>query len=206
MPYYLSGHQCHQHRCRSNCVGISDRMYPSATSLVWTVVCIVEGQQWVQWPLQVVPATRARRSPDMPCAGCAKMGSGRTCENETENDPQKWYQQRGMSLWWSLLELLPWCPVFKSSYCNSFEDRSLVDFIYGWPIFKWIAETWRDSGGLPGITPCAHVLRHSHLPYWDRKMVAISQMTFSNKCVFLNKSHCTRMKISLTLKLLKFVS
>ena len=26
--------------------------------------------------------------------------------------------------------------------CNSFEDRAPVDFIYGCPIFKWVAETW----------------------------------------------------------------
>ena len=30
----------------------------------------------------------------------------------------------------------------KSSHCNSFEDWAIVDFIYGCPIFKWVAVTW----------------------------------------------------------------
>ena len=33
-------------------------------------------------------------------------------------------------------------PVLWSSLCNSFEDRSPVDEIYGCPIFKWVAVTW----------------------------------------------------------------
>ena len=47
-----------------------------------------------------------------------------------------------ISLWQSSLELLSWCPIFKSSHCNSSEDREPVDFIYGCQILKWIAETW----------------------------------------------------------------
>ena len=35
-----------------------------------------------------------------------------------------------MSPWWPSLGLLSWCPVFKSSHCNSFEDRAYVDGIY----------------------------------------------------------------------------
>ena len=50
--------------------------------------------------------------------------------------------QYGMSPWWPLLEILSWYPVMKSSLCNSFEDRAPVDFIYGCPIFKWVAKTW----------------------------------------------------------------
>ena len=30
----------------------------------------------------------------------------------------------------------------KSSHCNSFGDWAPADFIYDFPIFKWIAETW----------------------------------------------------------------
>ena len=33
-----------------------------------------------------------------------------------------------------------------SSLCNSFEDRAPVDFIYGCPIFKWVAVTWLIYG------------------------------------------------------------
>ena len=36
---------------------------------------------------------------------------------------------------------------FESSHCNSFEDRAPVDFIYGCPIFKWVAETWLHDRG-----------------------------------------------------------
>ena len=32
--------------------------------------------------------------------------------------------------------------LFKSSHCNSFEDGAPVDFIYGCPICKWVAESW----------------------------------------------------------------
>ena len=32
--------------------------------------------------------------------------------------------------------------VIKSSHCNSFDD-----FIFGWPIFKWIAVTWQGWEG-----------------------------------------------------------
>ena len=41
-----------------------------------------------------------------------------------------------------LLELPFRYPYFKSSHCNSFEDRAPVDFIYGCLIFVWVAETW----------------------------------------------------------------
>ena len=44
--------------------------------------------------------------------------------------------------WQPLLEQLSWYPVMLSSLCNSFEDRAPIDFIYGCPIFKWVAETW----------------------------------------------------------------
>ena len=30
----------------------------------------------------------------------------------------------------------------ESSHCYSFEDQAPVDFIYGCPIFKWVAVTW----------------------------------------------------------------
>ena len=45
--------------------------------------------------------------------------------------------------------LQSWCPIFKSSDCNSFEDRAPVDGIYGCLIFKWVAETWLHDG-VPG--------------------------------------------------------
>ena len=45
--------------------------------------------------------------------------------------------------------LLSWCPILKSSHCNSFEDRAPVDEIYGCSIFKWVAGTWQN-GRPPG--------------------------------------------------------
>ena len=40
-----------------------------------------------------------------------------------------------------ILRILSWCHLFKTTHCNSLEDGAPVDFIYGCPIFKWIAET-----------------------------------------------------------------
>ena len=51
-------------------------------------------------------------------------------------------QQFDMAPWRPLSGLLFWCPIFKWSHCNSFEDGPPVDFIYGWPIVKWVAEIW----------------------------------------------------------------
>ena len=52
---------------------------------------------------------------------------------------------KGMLLWRSVHVLQSWCPVFKSSLCNSFEDRASVDLIYGCPIFKVVSETWQGT-------------------------------------------------------------
>ena len=50
--------------------------------------------------------------------------------------------------------LLRYC-TFKSSHCNSFEDRAPVDSIYGCPIIKWVAETWPhdNSQGTTIVAP-----------------------------------------------------
>ena len=48
--------------------------------------------------------------------------------------------------------VLSWCLIFKLSLCDSFEDQAPVDFIYGCPIFKWIAQTWPDDR-VPGYQP-----------------------------------------------------
>ena len=45
--------------------------------------------------------------------------------------------------WWLVLVLQGRCPIFKWSHCNSLEDRVPVDFIYGYPIFQWVAVTWQ---------------------------------------------------------------
>ena len=39
-------------------------------------------------------------------------------------------REYSMSPWWPLQGLLSWCPIFKSSYCNSFEDKTFVNEIY----------------------------------------------------------------------------
>ena len=57
--------------------------------------------------------------------------------------------QQGISPWWPLLGLLPWCPIFNSSHCNSFEDQATLEFIYGCLIFRWVAATfttWQGTG------------------------------------------------------------
>ena len=45
----------------------------------------------------------------------------------------------GMLPWQPLLGPLSWYPIFKSRFCNSFEDQAPI---YGCLIFKWVAETW----------------------------------------------------------------
>ena len=60
---------------------------------------------------------------------------------------QTWTKS-GMPPWWPLLGLLSWCPICKSSQCNSFEDQAPVDFIYGCPIFKMSGRdliTWEGT-------------------------------------------------------------
>ena len=63
-----------------------------------------------------------------------------------EREPtQKWATITilGGLLWKPSTGLLSiWCHIFMSSDRNSFEDWTLVDFIYGCPIFKWVDETW----------------------------------------------------------------
>ena len=49
------------------------------------------------------------------------------------------YIRRACHPWWSLLGRIPWYPAMKSSLCNSFEDRTPADGIYGCSIFKWVA-------------------------------------------------------------------
>ena len=55
----------------------------------------------------------------------------------------------GMSPSWPVLGLLSWCSIFQSCQRHSFEDRAPVDFIYGCPIFGWVAGTWLHNR-LPG--------------------------------------------------------
>ena len=41
---------------------------------------------------------------------------------------------KGMLLWWPVMEFLSWCPIYKSSHCNSCEDLSpAVDFTWRGP-------------------------------------------------------------------------
>ena len=46
----------------------------------------------------------------------------------------------------SLLGLLSSCSIFKSNHRNSFQDRTSLDFIYGFPTFKWVADSDFTTG------------------------------------------------------------
>ena len=74
---------------------------------------------------------------------------------------------KSMLPWQLLLRPLSWCPIFKSSHCNSFEDRAPVDFIYGCPIFKWVSEPYlmTYSHGLTWIP--AWINKCIHHKVWD---------------------------------------
>ena len=46
-----------------------------------------------------------------------------------------------MLLLWPILGL-HYCYISFNGLCNSVEDQAPVDFIYGCPIYNWVAETW----------------------------------------------------------------
>ena len=50
---------------------------------------------------------------------------------------------------------------FKSSHCNSFEDRVPVDEIYRYPIFKWVAVTRQEWEGTRIVTPAIATRGHA---------------------------------------------
>ena len=43
----------------------------------------------------------------------------------------------------SLIQLTQLLNILKSCHCNSFEDWVAVDFMYRYPIFKWVTVTWQ---------------------------------------------------------------
>ena len=64
-----------------------------------------------------------------------------------------------MPIWWPLLRLLSWCPVFISSHCNACGDWASVDLVYRCPIFKWVADIWLQGTRtlVPVMaTPCSN--------------------------------------------------
>ena len=68
-----------------------------------------------------------------------------------------------MSPWQPLLGLLTWSPIFKSSHCNSLEDRAPVDLIFGCPLSVWAAINvdYRDISSIRRIK--SSNLNASHL-------------------------------------------
>ena len=56
-----------------------------------------------------------------------------------------WKTNRACCPWWSLLGLLSWCPIFKSSHCDSLGDRT-----YSLPGAKLLLQ-WRhnERDGVP---------------------------------------------------------
>ena len=45
------------------------------------------------------------------------------------------------------LQFPSWCPIFKSSYFNSLQDRTHVYLICGCPIFKRVVDSWLINRG-----------------------------------------------------------
>ena len=56
--------------------------------------------------------------------------------------------------------------LLSRSHCNSFEDWAPVDFIYGCPIFKWVAET-----SLPGSLFISIVVAEAMAARWQGPIV-----------------------------------
>ena len=73
-----------------------------------------------------------------------------------------WFEMPSRSLWHHCN--VSWNPTFMSSHYNSFKDRVPVDFIYGYPIFKWVAVTWQRWEGTEKVSPAIsarwHLLLH----------------------------------------------
>ena len=72
-----------------------------------------------------------------------------------------------MSPWWPSLGPLSWWLIVKSSPRNSFEDQTPINFIYGCPIFKWVAENWLYVKVHPEM-----IARHD--PWWRHQMGTFS--------------------------------
>ena len=91
-----------------------------------------------------------------------------------------------MPPWWPLLELPSWCPSFEASQCNSFQDRAPVDFIYGCPIFEWVAETWQHDR-VPGEYPQQWLL--GDMPYTGKHSTELKRLrlTYGRKAFGLHK-------------------
>ena len=82
-------------------------------------------------------------------------------------------------VWLPLLGLLSWCPIFKSSHYNSFEDRAPVDFIYWCPIYKWAAEI-RLRTTIPSMVGGWHMDRrclHKLFSLWRREPTGTMEPT-----------------------------
>ena len=97
----------------------------------------------------------------------------------------------GASVWHATLVAITWttswCPVFKSSHCNSFEDRTL-ELIYGFTIFWWVARTWLYDRPSNRIVNTAMVIRPPGLSLLDCTHNRLAMGSFDNFFLFsLNK-------------------
>ena len=93
--------------------------------------------------------------------------------------------QYGMSYWWQLHGLQSWCPIFKSRICNSFED-----FIYGYPIFKWVADNMTGYQDTRIVVPSTATRWHTPLLGCMQHPVIIGQAVNKRDCI----THCVRWK------------
>ena len=76
---------------------------------------------------------------------------------------------------WTLLGLLSWCHFFQSSHFNSVVDRaSIVDFIYGCPIFKWFAEICYIRGYQDGSSQQRLL---GEMLYWTNSSICFHVLT-----------------------------
>ena len=81
-----------------------------------------------------------------------------------------------VSSWWPLPGLLFWYPICKSSLCNTFEEQVPIDFIYGYLIIKWVADS-SDMTGSQHNSPNGCLARR-HVPFSksNKKILAFTNI------------------------------
>ena len=104
--------------------GLIKFAWNSIESFLWSMMLVADKKLWTSRPQHATTCSTPH-----PTGRCFNISLIR--------------EQLGPVVRQPLPGLLSWYPIFKSSHCISFDDRAPVDFIYGCPSFKWVAETWK---------------------------------------------------------------
>ena len=113
------------------------------------------------------------------CRVCGKKGHG--LENHMAQTRSGISGQlccaEGVSPWWPLLGPISWYPIFRSSHCNSTEDRAPVDFIY---VARSSDELQRLDYMMGYQDSCRSNGHQGDMPYCDGTMLSCYNMVISS--------------------------